>query len=89
MKTCMHAGLIPIVSYETGVDIGTFGFLLTDCSIIHIRNVVQEVTKLSDSDLAQRAFNSWDFARKKLYKRTLFDRISKGHRADSPRVIRA
>ena len=25
---CMHAGLIPIVSYESGVDIDAFGFLL-------------------------------------------------------------
>ncbi len=63
VKTCMHAGLIPIVSYETGVDIGTFGFLLTDCSIRHIRDVVQEVTRLSDSDLDQKTFKSWEFAR--------------------------
>ena len=31
--TCMHAGLIPILSYESGVDVEGFGFLLQDCSV--------------------------------------------------------
>jgi glycosyltransferase involved in cell wall biosynthesis len=61
--TCMHAGLIPIVSYESSVDIGTFGFLLPDCSIESIQNFIRMVGSLPSQQLAERARQAWEFAR--------------------------
>lgn len=64
VKTCMHAGLIPIVSYESGVDVHDFGFTLEDCSIDNIKNVIRHLTTLSQNELEQRALGAWQFARR-------------------------
>jgi len=64
VKTCMHAGLIPIVSYESGVDVYDFGFTLKDCSIANIRNVIRHVATLPQNELDERARKTWTFARR-------------------------
>jgi glycosyltransferase involved in cell wall biosynthesis len=61
--TCLHAGLIPIVSYESGVDIDDFGFLLKDCSIETIKESIRMVANLSAQELRERARQAWEFAR--------------------------
>jgi hypothetical protein len=61
---CMHAGLIPIVSYESSVDIGDFGVILKESSIAEIKSSVQMLSTLPAGDLKQRAKKSWEFARK-------------------------
>ena len=63
--TCMHGGLIPIVSYESSVDIEPFGVLLNDCTISEIQNAVNNFSKLSVEELEKRAHNSWKSARNK------------------------
>ena len=45
--TCMHAGLIPIVSYESGVDVHDGGLLLHDCSVESIRAAVRRISSPS------------------------------------------
>jgi glycosyltransferase involved in cell wall biosynthesis len=37
VTTCMRKGLIPIVTRATGIDIGDFGYLIENCSIIQLR----------------------------------------------------
>lgn len=64
VKTCMHAGLIPIVSCETGVDMHDFGFCLTDCSIDNIKDVISHVSTLSTNELEERTSKAWAFARR-------------------------
>ncbi len=64
VKTCMHAGLIPIVSYESAVDVHDFGFMLRDCSIAKIRSVIRHVAALSQNELEDRARKAWKFARR-------------------------
>jgi glycosyltransferase involved in cell wall biosynthesis len=64
VKTCMHAGLIPIVSYESGVDVDDFGYSLRDCSIEAIKKVVREVAGLPPDILRQKAESAWAFARR-------------------------
>lgn len=63
VKMGMHAGLIPIVSYESGVDVGDFGFTLHDCSVANIIKITRQVMALPKSKLQNRARNSWKYAR--------------------------
>ncbi|HID96999.1 MAG TPA: glycosyltransferase family 1 protein [Thermodesulfobacteriaceae bacterium] len=73
VKTCMHAGLIPVVSYESGVDVDAFGCLLKDCSIDNVIKTVSHITTLSENELKKRARNAWETARR-LYTRENFAR---------------
>jgi glycosyltransferase involved in cell wall biosynthesis len=61
--TCLHAGLIPIVSYESSVDVIDFGLTLKDCSIDEIKNSVKRLSSLSTQELELRAKKAWEFAR--------------------------
>ena len=61
--TCMHAGLIPILSYESGVDVEGFGFLLQDCSVEDIKGSIRMVASLSAEALRKKARQAWEFAR--------------------------
>ena len=61
--TCLQAGLIPIVSYESGVDVNDFGVILKDCSIAEIKNSIRMVSSLSAKKLKRMARKAWEFAR--------------------------
>ncbi len=62
--TCMHAGLIPLVSYETGLDVGgNIGLLLSDCSLVQIQQAVRILAAQPSADLQQRARRAWEYAR--------------------------
>lgn len=62
---CMHAGLIPIASYESGVDFNDFGVTLKDCSVEGIRDTVRMVSDLPANELAERSRTAWEYARNK------------------------
>jgi hypothetical protein len=61
--TCLHAGLIPIISYESGVDVEDFGLILKDCSIQEIQSAVRQISSLSAQELKMRAQKAWEYAR--------------------------
>jgi glycosyltransferase involved in cell wall biosynthesis len=62
--SCMHAGLIPIVSREASVDVNeTFGLVLKECSIAEIKNSIREISNLSGQELQRMARTAWNFAR--------------------------
>ena len=61
--SCMHAGLIPVVNYQTSVDIDSFGTLLRDCSVECIRETVQRVANAAPRQLENDARKAWEFAR--------------------------
>ena len=62
--TCMHAGLIPIASVESGIDISAeFGILLKDSSIDEIRETAQRIAGLSTPRLQEMAQAAWREAR--------------------------
>jgi glycosyltransferase involved in cell wall biosynthesis len=68
--TCMHAGLIPLVSYESGVDIGDgFGRVLQDCSVDGIRQAVRGLSSIPSQQLGHMARGAWAEARSR-YTRT-------------------
>lgn len=60
---CMHAGLIPLVSYESSVDVEDFGVLFKDNSVNTIKDTVRTVSNLPSDRLRQMARKAWEFAR--------------------------
>jgi len=62
--TCLHAGLIPIISYESGVDIDDFGILLKKCSIDEIKDSIKAVSNFSEDKLKIMSNNAWQYARR-------------------------
>ena len=61
--TCMQAGLIPIISYESGVDVDNFGVLLKDCSVDQIIESVSLLSSAPASALSEKALKTWQYAR--------------------------
>jgi glycosyltransferase involved in cell wall biosynthesis len=60
----MHAGLIPIVSGESGVDVDpSFGIRLPDCSIRSIQAAVRELSDRPAVELERMGRKAWEFAR--------------------------
>jgi len=60
---CMHAGLIPIVSFESSVDIGSFGVELLNCTVDGIKCAVKQVSGYSHERLLGMSHESWKFVR--------------------------
>jgi glycosyltransferase involved in cell wall biosynthesis len=61
---CMHAGLIPIVNYESSVDVDdAYGVMLNESSIEEIKKAVWTISSLSTQQLRERARRAWEFAR--------------------------
>ena len=63
VKTCMHAGLIPIISYETSIDMEDFGVTLKSCSVEEIKNAIKYIANLSTDELKTRSYKAWEYAR--------------------------
>ncbi|MBU2578476.1 glycosyltransferase [Patescibacteria group bacterium] len=62
--TSMHAGLIPIISRESGVDVENFGIILKNNSKESICETINMLAKESSSQLRERAYAAWEYARK-------------------------
>jgi glycosyltransferase involved in cell wall biosynthesis len=62
--SCLHAGLIPIVSAQSGVDVDEdFGRLLQECSLMEIEAAVEQIANLPATHLRDMARRAWEFAR--------------------------
>lgn len=62
--TCMQGGLIPIISYECGVNFPDgAGILLEDCSIESIKKSVHKIANSPASELQEKARANWEYAR--------------------------
>ncbi|MDD1444261.1 glycosyltransferase, partial [Dolichospermum sp. ST_sed3] len=60
---CMHVGLIPIVSVQSGVDIKDFGIQLPKNTKKEIQNAVRKLANTSTSELKAMSLNAWRYAR--------------------------
>lgn len=60
---CLQAGLIPIISYESGVDVDGFGTILRTSTIDEIMKSVRSVADLPVSDLRRMSRHAWEYAR--------------------------
>ena len=61
--TCMHAGLIPVVTPEASVDVEDFGLVLETASVETVRDAVASLARMPAQELELRAKSAWDFAR--------------------------
>jgi hypothetical protein len=61
--SCMHAGLIPIISYESGVDTGDFGCTLSENTVDAIIEAVISLSLKSTEELKIMSYKSWSYAR--------------------------
>lgn len=62
--TCMHAGLIPIVSYESSVDVSDdYGVILKESSVKEIKNSIRMIASLPAQELKTMARKAWEFVR--------------------------
>lgn len=61
--TCLQAGLIPIISYQSGVDVDDFGVILPECSVQEVRNAVRMVSALPVEELRRMVRKAWEYAR--------------------------
>ncbi|MGE0278569.1 MAG: glycosyltransferase [Nitrospiraceae bacterium] len=62
--TCMHAGIVPILSREASVDIDDgCGRLLRECTVREIMDTVTGLSELPAHELRGLARNSWQMAR--------------------------
>ena len=68
--TTMHAGLIPIVSQQSGVDTRDFGKTLKENSIEEIKKVVHEIAGLPHETLRSMSLGTWEFAQKNHTRKT-------------------
>ena len=62
--TCMHAGLIPVVSIHSGVDVHEFGTILKENSVEEVKEAVRTLASSSTDEIRQRSIASWEYARK-------------------------
>jgi len=60
--TCMHAGLVPIVTPEASVDVGDFGVVLNEATVPAVRDAILDLSELPAADLEQRARSAWEYA---------------------------
>jgi len=60
--TCMHAGVIPVASYEASVDVKGNGLTLAECSLSEMYKAVTRLSDLPDRELEEMAQETWQFA---------------------------
>ncbi len=64
VSTCMRHGLIPLLTHECGYDEHNFIFHFNDFRIETVKNRIQEVLSMSDSDLALLSQEAYRYANK-------------------------
>lgn len=60
---CTHAGLVPLVTKETGFDIGAFGERISEGSVEAVCEAVRRFAETPVSELEARARAGWEFVR--------------------------
>ena len=64
--TCLHAGLLAVVTPEVGVDVDpSFGLLLAEPTVEAIRAAAVELSRRDPDGLAAMARRAWEFARER------------------------
>ena len=61
--TCLQASLIPLISYESGVNVEEFGIILTDCSHAEIESAIKRISSKSIQDLEEMSRKAHEYAR--------------------------
>jgi len=59
----MHAGLLPIVTPEASVDIGSFGISVQSDTVEGVREAVRHAADMDTTESEERARAAWEYAR--------------------------
>lgn len=61
--TCLHSSLIPIISYESGIDVdSSYGIVLHNCTIDQIKRSIEAISGLPAGKLREMSRKAWEFA---------------------------
>ena len=61
--TCMHAGLIPLVTREASVDLDGFGAEIGEATVAAVRDAVRHASELPTDRLREEALAAWRHVR--------------------------
>lgn len=61
--SCLQAGLIPILSYESGVDVHDFGVIFDNLSLEEIKAKVISISNSPEEKLKLMSRQAWEYAR--------------------------
>jgi len=60
--SCLQAGLIPVISYESGVDVDGFGMILEKCSHRELKAALADIIQKPTEELADMSRRAFEFA---------------------------
>jgi len=61
--TSLHAGLVPIVSRESGVEVRDFGAILPGSTVADVRSAALDLSSRPADELRRRSRAAWQYAR--------------------------
>lgn len=61
--TAMHAGLIPVISAESGVNVEDFGIIFPECTVDEIIKTATTIARTPENELERMAKGAWQYAR--------------------------
>ena len=59
VTTCMRRGLIPVVTYESGIDIGDFGFMIKNTNIEAVKKQIESISLVSNQEFKRRMVDTY------------------------------
>lgn len=60
--TALQAGIIPVISYESGVDVDDFGIIMNSCSYAEIQGTIKKYLTKSNKELAEMSRKAYKYA---------------------------
>lgn len=68
VTTCMRRALVPIVTIEAGIDIGSFGILVEDGTVEAVGDSIDKASKINKDEVIRRAEASYSESEKYTHK---------------------
>lgn len=59
ITSCMRKGMIPVITPETDIEVGDFGFLVSDLEIESVKSKFISISKISEGDRILRSIKSY------------------------------
>lgn len=59
VTTCMRRGLIPVVTKETGVDIGNFGYHIDDIKVDKLTELIKKIANSDREEFIKKSFDTY------------------------------
>jgi glycosyltransferase involved in cell wall biosynthesis len=62
--SCMHAGLLPVVTRQASVDVEDFGVLIEADTVEGVRQAALDVARMAEPELRDRSRRGWEHVRR-------------------------